>query len=164
MLRSIHESVDSYGPEGLTPLQAASKTGNADAVRMLLEMGASAGAKTMTARNETALHIACRQGHLEVVQSLTSSKNDDVIGVLDGQGNTALHLCAVKGHHEIAKHLLDRCRASAEGRNLAGKTPQELARDYDQTSMVQLFMETKHSVITWGTFNDDDDDQDDAVK
>ena len=52
----------------------------------------------------TALHLAARSGHGEVVKTFL---NTDIVKIRDNEGQTALHLAAWKGHSEVVKILLN---------------------------------------------------------
>lgn len=53
----------------------------------------------------TPLHLACWNGHHEVVHELITSKCN--VNTRTSEAMGALHLTAAKGHDEIAQELLD---------------------------------------------------------
>ena len=98
-----------------TLLIFAAEHGQADAVRLLLESGASVGATT--GRGSTALAIACQEGQLDCVRLLLGA-NADANQAEDG-GATPLFIACEKGQLECVRLLLgagaarDRARGSA---------------------------------------------------
>ena len=59
------------------------------------------------ASKRTALHLAARNGHLEVVKYLLE-KGGAEVNEEDNDGWTALHLAARYGHLEVVKYLLEK--------------------------------------------------------
>eukprot|EP00943_MAST-04B_sp_MAST-4B-sp1_P005771 g5771.t1 len=58
--------------------------------------------------NETALMVACKEGHIDVVKYLCNETTDKYM--LDAQnkdGDTALHLCFMMGHEALGHYLID---------------------------------------------------------
>lgn len=96
-----------YG--GLRPLFYASMEGNAAIATVLLDNGANvnAGARKtfLTPSGYTALHVADRKGHLEVVKLLLDRKADP--HAKDGDGNTPLAEARSNKHDQVVK-LLER--------------------------------------------------------
>ncbi|RPB22045.1 ankyrin, partial [Terfezia boudieri ATCC MYA-4762] len=56
--------------------------------------------------NRTALHIAAKKGHLEVVKVLLDK--GATINAMTHVNRTALHMAAENGHLEVVKVLLDK--------------------------------------------------------
>ena len=63
----------------LNALHHASKNGDLDVVKVLVEKGAAVDCRTTKAFQETAFHFACKNGHLSVVQYLIENGADDTI-------------------------------------------------------------------------------------
>jgi hypothetical protein len=84
----------------LTPLIAASISGNPDAVHLLLDRGANVNGKMK--RGQTALTVAAYKGNREVV-TLLLIKGADVNA--NWEGCTSLGAAKQKGHTEIAEIL-----------------------------------------------------------
>lgn len=89
-------------PEGATPLHLAVQFGQAPAVRLLLEAGASANARR--GRWLRPLHVAAAQGDLASVHALLDHGAD--VDATDGAGFTALHTAAAAGHAEVVRRLV----------------------------------------------------------
>src|SRR5690606_7385580 len=96
-------------------LRTAASTGHAEVVRILLEGGVDAGARSKR-RGETALVSACRKGHVEIARMLLDSGVDpEVKGCVDisKPGRTErVELCALEAaacaSAEVVALLLER--------------------------------------------------------
>ncbi|PNP59104.1 hypothetical protein THARTR1_01352 [Trichoderma harzianum] len=88
-----------------TPLSLATKMRQGEVVKELLEKKASA--KKHNKLEDTALHIAVRNGDETIVQ-LIASREDADLEVTDADSFTPLHLAAQSGHLGILKLLIDR--------------------------------------------------------
>lgn len=89
-------------PDGTTPLHLAVQHGQAAAVRLLLEAGASANA--LRGRWLRPLHVAAAQGDLATVEALLD--HGATVDATDGAGFTALHTAAACGHAAVARRLV----------------------------------------------------------
>ncbi|KAL1512265.1 hypothetical protein AB1Y20_005527 [Prymnesium parvum] len=76
------------------------------------------------ADGSTALHIAAKQGHANVIRLLIEAGADALC--VDSEQRSALHHVAKAGHGLCVKALLD-AGADVEGRDGEGKTPLQLA-------------------------------------
>jgi len=137
-------TVDVFGPEGFTPLHAASKAGSIDIVQFLLSVGASPELRTRDGDSETALHIACKNGHLLVAKALINvhGKKGDILDYKDRGGNTALHHCVLNCNYELAK-LLIRNGADLSIKNSSGKTAKEEAIEMNHLAVLDLMRNTR---------------------
>ena len=81
--------------------------------------------------NETALMLACKEGHTDVVQYLCNETTDKHI--LDAQnedGDTALHLCFMMGHEALGHYLIDKgCKQTIK--NNENKMPYDYQAQVD---------------------------------
>lgn len=114
--------VDVTGARRVTALQFASKTGNLEAVRFLLEHGAQA-----TCRDRwgfSALEYATEAGQTAAVRLLAGSGADLKGSTTDGR--TALHLAAARGSAELVTALLAH-QPDLEARDAFGETPLQKA-------------------------------------
>lgn len=98
---------------GSTQLLAAAQYGRSEDVRALLDAGARArglagGALgSLGAARDTALHVACFSGHIDVVRVLLGRPAGQRSGLEpDLQGFTPLHYAAKLGHTDIVELLL----------------------------------------------------------
>ncbi|XP_063968080.1 serine/threonine-protein phosphatase 6 regulatory ankyrin repeat subunit B-like isoform X1 [Lytechinus pictus] len=87
-----------------TPLHIAARIKEGEKVaEMLLKSGADVNA-TMT-NGETAMHIACRHGHIKMLQALLEDGADAVC--LSKSGENSIHIAVRHSHHPIVKLLID---------------------------------------------------------
>ncbi|MBS3763474.1 MAG: ankyrin repeat domain-containing protein [Planctomycetes bacterium] len=87
---------------GVTPLHAASKSGELETVRLLLQKGVSSGAKDTSGR--TALQAATAHGRAGVVRVLLQAGADPDRS--DTNGKSGLHVAAEEGYAEVVSILL----------------------------------------------------------
>ena len=95
--------------------------------------------RTWNCSSETALHIACKNGHLVVAKALIDSEpaNVGVVNYQDRKGNTPLHHCVLNGNYELVKLLLS-YGAAIDIKNIAGKTPIEEAIERNHLAVLSL--------------------------
>jgi len=86
-----------------TPLHDAAEHGSLKQVVRLLDRG---GLVVSTNDGSSPLHLACYQGHLNVVAKLIK-RHPFQKDLVKKNGDTALHLAAANGHFAIVKLLLD---------------------------------------------------------
>jgi ankyrin repeat protein len=89
--------------DGTTALMIASNSGNAEAVKLLLERGAQVNAAE-SRKGQTALMWAASEGHSEVVQLLIKHGAD--VKVVSKTGYTALTFAAVKNDAQSVSRLI----------------------------------------------------------
>jgi len=97
--------LEARNKHGWTALYCAVLGGHASVVRRLLEAGANAEAKA--ASDLTALFVASRADHLEVVDVLLSSDWCGDLEARDKHGHTALYCAAMRGHASVVRRLLE---------------------------------------------------------
>ncbi|XP_043687588.1 ankyrin repeat-containing protein BDA1-like [Telopea speciosissima] len=97
------------GREKRTPLHCAAIAGHIDVLEVLL-LNCPNSIKVLTARKETALHLALKFGTVEAFKVLVSWLKKhwhiDILSWKDNEGNTVLHLATSRGQYEIVKLLL----------------------------------------------------------
>ncbi len=106
----------------------AAREGRSDIIDKVLLSG-RVSANCQDNASSTALMIAAREGHTEVVKSLL--KRQDVLATLNAQndkGMTALMFAAQNGHGEVVTQLLG-SGALTDVQNWDGKTAQELGTE-----------------------------------
>jgi ankyrin repeat protein len=123
---------------GMTPLMTAAYAGHIDAVKLLLQSGASP--KFNADDGATALHWASRNGHLEIVNMLLNA-DADVNVRREHDGPTPLHMALGHAHDSIALVLID-AGASLEIKCL-GKTVVEYAEWCKRDIVVQYIHERR---------------------
>jgi hypothetical protein len=121
-------TVDSLYPyDDWTPLQFSASVGELDAMKVLLSEGAEVNYQSATKAipQITALHIAVRAGHLDLVKLLV--KHADV-NRQDQWGFTPVHYATIHRNQEMVKILLDN-GGSAVIASKAGTTPLDIATE-----------------------------------
>ena len=104
-----------------------------------------------SAKGMTLLHIACLNGHKEVVNSIINlSLNEllhasdlslnEVLHVSDLSGNTPLHLACEGGHEDIV-HLLIDSGANINQTNLEREVPTHVAVQYGSINIVKMLQQ-----------------------
>jgi ankyrin repeat protein len=158
-------SVNVWDPEGRTPLSVAAQAGRLDLVTLLVDKGApidaranyrGAPASTMAFYEDpatvkllrvkapvqevgaTPLHIAAKEGHLDVVRFLLE-RGAAVDGNNDDAG-TPLSSAAAGGHVDIIRVLLDK-GARIDATDASGATPLHLAAQEGQLGAVKLLLQ-----------------------
>ncbi|XP_012935591.2 serine/threonine-protein phosphatase 6 regulatory ankyrin repeat subunit A, partial [Aplysia californica] len=96
---------------GMTPLHHAAQTGNMEMCKWLLMHKAKPRVKDF--RKGTPFHLACRQGHINIMTLLLqadSSEKKQLLHLMadaDDEGNTALHHACLDNRMQVVKTLLD---------------------------------------------------------
>ena len=126
-----------YGA-GLSPLYAASLTGQVDSARVLLYHGADVNAKATGYSNLTPFHCAVYGGHLELTQFFLEQGAN--LNVRTSRQDTPLYSALDRGHPEIARVLLDH-GADPNVKGWDGSTPYQIATRRGYHDIAQLLLE-----------------------
>lgn len=119
--------LSSLSDDGWTPLHLACFFDRPEAVRLLLDRGASVEVTSHNAMANRPLHAALAGGAgREVVEAMLDSGAE--VGAQAGGGYTPLHLAASRGSAELVELLLDR-GAVPSSRADDGSTPPEIAAE-----------------------------------
>lgn len=129
------ELINAHNRDGWTALQIASYSGQASAVRFLLDRRADIRATSRNSMANTALHGA--------IAGWRAARRADIAATLldhgadpeatDSSGNTALHLAAHEGAPEVVELLLRRSM-NVNARRGDGQTPLAIALKEGQTA------------------------------
>ncbi len=127
--------LDSYSPEGFTPLALAAHFGYEETVEFLLAQGANVNAVSANELGVTPLHAALYGRRVEVAKLLLAH-GADVNARRSGKGIpragwTALHYAAGYGFVELIAPLLER-GADVNARDDEGRTPLRVAVEEGQ--------------------------------
>eukprot|EP00808_Paulinella_micropora_P014588 g11080.t1 len=136
------KSADMNAPRtGLTFLMVASRDGKEGAVKGLLN--AKADVARMDARKETALMLACKEGHCNVVELLVAGPGGyETLEARNEQGRTAIMLAALATKAPVVKVLLGKT-ASLETEDNENKTAVQIALDEEKQDALRVLAENK---------------------
>ena len=90
--------------DGNTALHCASATNQVAILQLLLSPPHSCIVDIRTCYDETPLHVACLNGHLDAAQLLVEKGAD--LCIRDGKGNTTLHLSAAGGSCKLIRWIM----------------------------------------------------------
>ena len=126
---------------GSPALLLAAKNGRAEAVKVLLDKGATLEFKNLD--GNTALHLATQNGHKSIVQLLLDKGAN--VNITNSEYSTALHFAAENGHESIAKALLDK-GAKIDAKDGYSNTALHLAARKRDKPVVQVLLDKGASI------------------
>ena len=133
--------VDRVSHDGWTLLHLAAFYGEAEAVRWLLDEGASIEAVSRNGSANQPLHAALAGvGNAEVIDLLIEAGAD--LGFTGGGGVTPLHLAAARGDSATAERLLAH-DVDPEAETSDGKTAADLAGERGHRSLAALLRDVE---------------------
>ncbi|KAA8515824.1 hypothetical protein F0562_018565 [Nyssa sinensis] len=111
LLKADHNLCLVKGRQRRIPLHSAAIKGRVDVIRELLSASGDSIAE-VTARGETALHLAVKNNQFEAFKVLAEhlkqfSKEKDVLNKKDEHGNTILHLAVSRKQYEVVDLMLE---------------------------------------------------------
>lgn len=121
---------------GWTPLFIASRQGDTEIVKLLLEGVPQIDVNSADEDDQTPLYIAAYNGHAEIVNLLLEVGGAKV-DKTDKDGNSPLIIASLQGHAKIVKLLLE-AGANMDKVNQYNLTPLYCAAKYGHTKVVQL--------------------------
>uniref|UniRef100_A0A8C7UNI8 Ankyrin 3 n=1 Tax=Oncorhynchus mykiss TaxID=8022 RepID=A0A8C7UNI8_ONCMY len=158
----------------ITPLHVASKRGNSNMVKLLLDRGSKIDGKTKDGL--TPLHCGARSGHEQVVEILLDRgapilsktknglsplhmatqgdhincvqlllQNDVPVDDVTNDYLTALHVAAHCGHYKVAKLIVDK-KANPNAKALNGFTPLHIACKKNRVKVMELLLKHGASI------------------
>jgi hypothetical protein len=122
--------------DGFSPLNVASRNGQVDSSRILLDSGAHVNAQNRF--TWTPLHEASWYGYPKLAQLLVERGAN--LNARDRDQDTPVHLASRWGHLEIVRHLLDH-GADVYVRNDNSLTPYQVATRHGRHGVAQLLLE-----------------------
>ncbi|KAH6814583.1 Ankyrin repeat family protein [Perilla frutescens var. frutescens] len=157
---AIREIIDGVGEEeelrelltkqnsaGETPLFVAAEYGYFEVVREMIKHYDLADAGIKAKNGFDALHIAAKQGDLEVVKVLMEA-HPELSMTVDTSNTTALHTAATKGHIEIVKYFLESESNLATIARSNGKTALHSAARNGHVLVVEALLEKEPGITT----------------
>ncbi|XP_057815119.1 ankyrin repeat-containing protein NPR4 [Cryptomeria japonica] len=128
----------------------AAKDGNIDAIKKLHGQN-PCQLKEVTYEDNTALHIAAREGHLEVVKWILQNVKDCCMSrARNADLNTPLHEAAKRGNADIIRTLLRYNKCAASKRNQFGESALLIASEHGHVEAVRVLVEaTPLYIIIW---------------
>ncbi|XP_049769343.1 poly [ADP-ribose] polymerase tankyrase-1-like [Schistocerca cancellata] len=124
------------GLEGRTALHWASRRGDVEAARLLLEAGAAVDAREIKGKQRTPLHLAAEEGGAAVARLLLRATADP--NARDCRGWRPLHLAAAYGQAEVAAALLDAGADRGATTGDDGETALDIARESGYRRVVEM--------------------------
>ncbi|KAL7184075.1 hypothetical protein ACSBR2_026280 [Camellia fascicularis] len=98
----------------------------------------------------TPLHLACQEGHSEIVDNLIKSNRNLCNLKAKNNGLIPLHVAAMKGKVEIVKLLVDACPESVKEATAVGETCLHLAVLYNKVKVFQYLVKWLGERIDYG--------------
>jgi hypothetical protein len=132
-------TVDSLYPhDDWSPLQYSASIGEIDALKVLLSEGAEVNYQSATKAipQITALHIAVRAGHVDIIKILVMHGD---VNRQDQWGFSPLHYATIARNKEVVSLLLNNS-ASATIVSKAGSTPLDIAKELKFDDIADLLL------------------------
>mmetsp|Transcript_21341 Transcript_21341/g.59261 ORF Transcript_21341/g.59261 Transcript_21341/m.59261 type:complete len:478 (+) Transcript_21341:369-1802(+) len=145
--RSPPADLEAHDERGRTAALHAASQGFVEVLQVLEAAGANLRARSLA--GSTGLLLACRHGHVEVMEWWLSSadRESDIHEPRFSSGETPLHAAVRSGSLELARRLLDR-GAFLEQQDSRGWTPLSTCAAAGSLPMLQLLLQHGASVIT----------------
>ncbi|XLR40943.1 hypothetical protein S83_025603 [Arachis hypogaea] len=143
----LHELLARQNQDGETPLYVAAEYGYVDLVRELIQLYDLADAGIKARNGFDALHIAAKQGDLDIVKILMEA-HPELSMTVDQSNTTALHTAATQGYVEIVKLLLEAGKGLATIAKSNGKTALHSAARNGHVAVVKVLLEQDREIAT----------------
>ena len=127
-------TVNSYSPDGFTPIALAAYLGQKEVTEYLLEKGADVNAVARNATGFTALTGAIANNHVEISKILVK-KGADVNHRYEG-GASPLMEASMNGNLELVRFLLE-SGADPNAKTGDGKTPLSFAKEKNHGEVIE---------------------------
>ncbi|XP_050526017.1 ankyrin-3-like isoform X3 [Daktulosphaira vitifoliae] len=114
----------------------AARSGNLEKVLQLLD-GVGVDVNTTNANGLNALHLAAKDGHVDIVKCLLKRKCS--VNSVTKKGNSALHIASLAGQEEVVKVLIEN-NASINIQSHSGFTPLYMAAQENHCSIVEFLL------------------------
>lgn len=147
LLKTVASVNDTDGQQN-TPLLLAAARGHTKVVQIIINHGHNKKKVNLTMNNlagNTALHVACENGHLAIVKLLLDCS--DFIRDINAQntnGDTALHLAAHQGNIDIVQQMLLVETIDCNIKNYKAQSAARKARLQGNTSVYELIKKNQN--------------------
>ncbi len=131
-------SVNSFSPDGFTPLGLASYFGQQEAVSLLIGSGANVNTYSNNGMKVAPLHSAVASKNIAIAHILLNNGAD--VNAKQTLGVTPLHSAAHQGHKEMVKLLL-KFKADIHAQMENGKKPLDFANEDNNQEVAALLNE-----------------------
>ncbi|CAH9130305.1 unnamed protein product [Cuscuta epithymum] len=143
----LEELLIKQNSAGETALYVAAEYGYVDLVRELITYYDLAAAGIKAKNGFDALHIAAKQGDLEMVKVLMEA-HPELSMTVDMANTTALHTAATQGHIEVVNYLLEIESSLAAIAKSNGKTALHSAARNGHVHVVMAILSKEPSLVT----------------
>ncbi|XP_004505916.1 ankyrin repeat-containing protein At5g02620-like isoform X2 [Cicer arietinum] len=143
----LHELFAKQNQGGETALYVAAEYGYVDFVREMIQYYDLSDAGIKARNGFDALHIAAKQGDLDILKILMEA-HPELSMTVDPSNTTALHTAATQGHTEIVKFLLEAGSSLATIARSNGKTALHSAARNGHLDVVKAILEKEPGVVT----------------
>jgi ankyrin repeat protein len=135
LLEEDPHGVNSFSPDGWTPLHLAAFFGHSKIAEYLLNHGADARARSKNSNGNTPLHAALAGNHKFAAGVLMGSGAD--VNAVDAAGWQPLHIAAANNNLDAMRTLIAE-GADVHAANGDGKTPLSLTQEKNQREAAAL--------------------------
>ncbi|KAL1827599.1 hypothetical protein DCAR_0206768 [Daucus carota subsp. sativus] len=143
----LAELLSKQNSSGETPLYVAVEYGYVELVRELIEYYDLATAGIKARNGFDALHIAAKQGDLDMVKVLMEA-HPELSMTVDMANTTALHTAATQGHREVVYYLLEMESSLANIARSNGKTALHSAARNGHVDIVKALLSKEPGLAT----------------
>ncbi|XP_023311776.1 ankyrin-3 isoform X3 [Anoplophora glabripennis] len=120
-----------------TAFLRAARAGQLDKIQEYLDSGTVRDINTSNANGLNALHLASKEGHVEIVRELL--KRGAIVDAATKKGNTSLHIASLAGQEEVVR-LLVQHGASLNVQSQNGFTPLYMASQENHDGVVRYLL------------------------
>ncbi|KAF7267204.1 hypothetical protein GWI33_019537 [Rhynchophorus ferrugineus] len=120
-----------------TAFLRAARAGQLDKIQEYLDSGTVRDINTSNANGLNALHLAAKDGHVDIAKELL--KRGAIVDAATKKGNTALHIASLAGQEEVVK-LLVQHDASLNVQSQNGFTPLYMAAQENHDVVVKYLL------------------------
>ncbi|XP_030546194.2 ankyrin repeat-containing protein At5g02620 [Rhodamnia argentea] len=143
----LKELLEKQNQAGETALYVAAEYGYVDLVREMIEHYDLADAGIKARNGFDALHIAAKQGDLEILKVLLEV-HPELAMTVDVSNTTALHTAATQGHIDVVNVLLESGSGLATIARSNGKTALHSAARNGHLEVIKSLLDREPSIVT----------------